>query len=190
MNTLEEWERVICASSQGIRNKVNCEKWNTGDFPHENGREAADPFDGKDLNVFEYLQSSGPSLGIKIDLIAEWMVTPAPSCPTACGNSARILSGSVTCSTGDEADCTEPKPATPTRNCGKTADCPTYTGTWIQGNWGSCNNSCGSGTQTRSVSCSGGNCNPSTKPSRPSRYCSSTGSCGGGGGGGPAPAFY
>ena len=207
MNSVEEWERVICASSQRLRNKVDCTQWTVAGFPHENGREAADPFDGKDLSTFEYEKSTGPSLGIKIDLIAEWLVTQARGCPTSCGNSARNFSGSVRCSTGNDADCTDPKPAIPTRTCGKTRDCttgrysfgscpshsgygggyiygtcnydsctgnsiikycsavtPTYTGTWVEGTWGSCNNSCGNGEQTRTVTCSGGNCNPSTKP--------------------------
>ena len=108
-------------------------------------------------------------------MIAEWIVTQARSCPTSCGNSARNFSGSVTCSTGDDADCTDPKPATPTRSCGKTADCPTYTGTWIKG---SCPSGCGQsrGWKTVSVSCSGGNCDPSAKPST-RRWCQATPPC-------------
>ena len=81
----------MCASSQGLRNKVNCLKWTKGGFPHENGREVADPFGGKDLSTFEYTEASGRSLGIKIDLIAEWLVTQARGCPSGCGNSARIF---------------------------------------------------------------------------------------------------
>ena len=175
MNSVEEWERVICAASQGLRNKVDCTQWTVAGFPHENGREAADPFGGKDLNTFEYQKSTGPSLGIKIDLIAEWLVTQARGCPSGCGNSARNLSGSVRCNTGNDADCTDPKPAILTRSCGKTADCPTYTGTWIQG---SCPSGCGQSTGYKivGVSCSGGNCNPSTKPST-RRYCWATPAC-------------
>ena len=181
MKTQHEWERVICAASQGDKNRIDCSDTNefggpSMGFPHSNGREAADPFSGKDLNTFEYERETGPSLGIKIDLIAEWLVTQARGCPTSCGNSARNFSGSVSCSTGDENDCDpSTKPAIPTRSCGKTADCPTYTGTWIKG---SCPSGCGQsrGWKTVSVSCSGGNCNPSTKPST-SRYCGATSAC-------------
>ena len=181
MKTKHEWERVICAASQGNKNGIDCSDTNefggpSMGFPHSNGREAADPFDGKDLNVFEYEKETGPSLGIKIDLIAEWIVTQARSCPTSCGNSARNFSGSVTCSTGDDADCDpNTKPAIPTRSCGKTADCPTYTGTWVRG---SCSTTCGQSNrrETVSVSCSGGNCDPSAKPST-RRWCWATPPC-------------
>ncbi len=37
---------------------------------------------------------------------------------------------------------------------------PTYTGTWSAGSWGTCTG----GTQTRTVTCSNTNCDPSTKP--------------------------
>ena len=181
MKSVHEWERVICAASQGNKIGIDCSDTNefggpSMGFPHSNGREAADPFDGKDLNTFEYEKETGPSLGIKIDLIADWVVTQARSCPTSCGNSARNFSGSVRCSTGDDADCDpNTKPAIPTRSCGKTADCPTYTGTWIKG---SCPSGCGQsrGYKTVSVSCSGGNCNPSARPST-SRWCQATPPC-------------
>ena len=181
MKTQHEWERVICAASQGDKIGIDCSDTNefggpSMGFPHENGREATDPFGGKDLSTFEYEDLTGPSLGIKIDLIAEWVVTQARGCPSGCGNSARNFSGSVRCSTGDENDCDpNTKPATPTWSCGKTADCPTYTGTWVQG---SCSTTCGQSNryETVSVSCSGGNCNPSTKPST-SRWCSATRNC-------------
>ena len=181
MKTQHEWERVICAASQGDKIGIDCSDTNefggpSMGFPNSNGREAADPFGGKDLNTFEYEKETGPSLGIKIDLIADWVVTQARSCPTSCGNSARNFNGSVTCSTGDDADCDpNTKPPIPTRSCGKTADCPTYTGTWIKG---SCPSGCGqsSGWKTVSVSCSGGNCNPSARPST-SRWCQATAAC-------------
>ena len=129
MKSVHEWERVICAASQGDKIGIDCSDTNefggpSMGFPHSNGREAADPFGGKDLNTFEYQKSTGPSLGIKIDLIAEWVVTQARGCPSGCGNSARNFSGSVSCSTGDDADYDpNTKPATPTRSCGKTRDC-------------------------------------------------------------------
>ena len=181
MKTQHEWERVICAASQGDKIGIDCSDTNefggpSMGFLHSNGREAADPFHGKDLNTFEYQKSTEPSLGIKIDLIADWVVTQARGCPSGCGNSARNFSGSVRCSTGDDADCDpSTKPAIPTRSCGKTADCPTYTGTWIKG---SCPSGCGhsTGYKTVSVSCSGGNCNPSARPST-SRWCQATPPC-------------
>ena len=87
MKTQHEWERVICAASQGDKIGIDCSDTNefggpSMGFPHSNGREAADPFSGKDLNVFEYQKSTGPSLGIKIDLIADWVVTQARGCPS------------------------------------------------------------------------------------------------------------
>ena len=47
-----------------------------------------------------------------------------------------------------------------------TSGCTTYTGSWSCSSYGACSASCGgSGTQTRSARCSGGSCNPSTRPS-------------------------
>ena len=64
--------------------------------------------------------------GRKIDLIPEWVVTQARSCPSRniCGLPRQTFSGSVSCSTGDDADCDpNTKPATPTWSCGKTRNC-------------------------------------------------------------------
>ena len=60
------------------------------------------------------------------------------------------------------------------------------TGTWRTRSAPSCSTSCGqlSTRKYGSVYCSGGSCNPSTKPSRPSRDCSATIPCGGGPGSG------
>ena len=57
MKTQHEWERVICAASQGDKIGIDCSDTNefggpSMGFPHSNGREAADPFSGKDLNTF------------------------------------------------------------------------------------------------------------------------------------------
>ena len=224
MKSVHEWERVICAASQGDKIGIDCSDTSefggpSMGFPHSNGREAADPFGGKDLNTFEYQKSTGPSLGIKIDLIADWVVTQAQSCPSRniCGLPRQTFSGSVSCSTGDDADCDpNTKPATPTWSCGKTRNCtsgpywfpncPSYvgydggyiygscnydsctgnsiikycsavtpTGQWIVTQAPSCPASCGNSSPTLygSVSCSTGNdadC-PSPKPSTPTRSC-------------------
>ena len=184
MKTLHEWERVICAASQGLKNGIVCNdtsKFGTLPlgFPHENGREATDPFAGKDLNTFEYEKETGPSLGIKIDLIAEWIVTLAPNCPSHCGYLGGSVEETVSCSTGDENDCdpsTKPTPVTTV--CGAKV-CPTYTGTWQRTSPPSCPTYCGysGGTRYGSVTCSNNDCDPATRPSSRSRSCSATRDC-------------
>ena len=55
----------------------------------------------------------------------------------------------------------------------------TPVGTWQTTPAASCSTACGQSATTkyRTVTCSGENCNQSTKPSRPSRYCSATSRC-------------
>ena len=58
-------------------------------------------------------------------------------------------------------------------------DAPTYPGTWQTSSAPSCSTSCGQSGAWKygSVYCSGGTCDPNTKPSTPSNYCSATSSC-------------
>lgn len=51
-----------------------------------------------------------------------------------------------------------------------------YDGTWNTGGWSACSAACGPGTQTRSVTCSNGCCNPATQPAS-SQSCNN-GACG------------
>ncbi len=106
-----------------------------------------------------------------------WVTTQPPACPTACGQPAQTLYGSVTCSGGA---CSGAKPATPTRSCGATAACSTPDpGVWTITQPAACPIVCGQPAQTiyGSVDCTGGVCDPFTKPATPNRYCSATMSC-------------
>ena len=106
-----------------------------------------------------------------------WVQTQPSSCSTSCGQSATWKYGTVYCSGGT---CNlNTKPSALSRYCSATSACaPTYSGTWQNYGWGSCSNSCGYGTQSRYVYCSGGTCDPNTKPVT-SQSCYSSSGCGG-----------
>ena len=96
------------------------------------------------------------------------------SCTGNCGSSSGTESRTSTCirdydgATVSSSYCGVPADS---QSCTKTA----YPNSWTTGGWGSCSVSCGPGTETRSVWCSGSCCNPSTKPST-SQGCN-LGSC-------------
>ena len=85
-------------------------------------------------------------------------------------------SRTVTCvsstnATVSDSNCPGSKPSV-SQSC-------TSVGTWQTTPAASCSTACGQSATTKygSVYCSGGNCDQSTKPSRPSRQCNATASC-------------
>lgn len=82
-----------------------------------------------------------------------WQVTPIGTCSNSCGtgsqtrdvNCVRSYDGAIAA----DAACTGPKPDS-TANCSDYSSC-TYR--WMSGVWGACSTGCGTGTQSRVVSC-------------------------------------
>lgn len=86
-----------------------------------------------------------------------WNLGPFGACSKTCGggNKYRV----VTCQSTDgtyvaESYCTEAKPAT-SIPC-NTDSCPQDVFNWTPGTWGSCSQTCGGGTYSRSVTCQNG----------------------------------
>eukprot|EP00931_Biecheleriopsis_adriatica_P043742 TRINITY_DN24996_c0_g1_i1.p1 TRINITY_DN24996_c0_g1~~TRINITY_DN24996_c0_g1_i1.p1 ORF type:complete len:5363 (+),score=854.82 TRINITY_DN24996_c0_g1_i1:99-16091(+) len=79
-----------------------------------------------------------------------WVVGEWANCTAACGSSLRLRQ--VFCPSGRDEDCAQlaPRP----ENASACEDFSTCG--WLSGNWSSCSNSCGSGTQARSVRCETG----------------------------------
>ena len=80
-----------------------------------------------------------------------WVAGAWEGCSTTCGDGSqsRIVSCSGPDGEVDEGLCSGSKPAT-SQGCTETGACA-----WSTGAWGACDNSCGSGNQSRAVSCSG-----------------------------------
>lgn len=107
-----------------------------------------------------YMQSSADSLSLRykaycnsaIPVSYIWQSGSWGTCSVTCGGGTQ--SRSVTCMGSDgqsypDYQCAGTKPDA-TQTCNSFA-CPTYS--WQASSWGSCSQTCGGGTQTRTVSC-------------------------------------
>jgi hypothetical protein len=93
-----------------------------------------------------------------------WTVGAYSGC-TATACTAGTETATYTCTGGNGVCCTA-QPANATRSCSATGGTGTWTlaaswsscsasPTWVGGSWGTCSNSCGAGTQTRTNTCTG-----------------------------------
>jgi hypothetical protein len=90
------------------------------------------------------------------------------SCDSSSNSCGMTNSGSITCG----GSCSASTPS-------DSLCAPVYTGTWIKGTAPTCSTACGLSSSTKygSVTCSNSDCDPSTKPSANSRFCSATAAC-------------
>lgn len=104
-----------------------------------------------------------PSTTVPCDMgkCGTWSTGPWSSCSSPCGTTG-VQTRNVYCTGGIK--CNRPVPSQ-VQPCNQTP-CPTTPqGTWVTGPWQACSAACGtSGTQTRSVMCAGGNCDPQQTP--------------------------
>ena len=90
----------------------------------------------------------------------KWSASQWSLCSKSCGTG--IQTRTVTCEHKDVGSCAEHKKPNSTRTCGQ-LPCPN----WSVGTWSSCSKSCGSGIQSRTVSCENvhvGKCPEKDKP--------------------------
>jgi len=109
-----------------------------------------------------------------------WQSAPAPGsvCSVPCGGGKRYLnvwceavdSGGKSVQQVDDKYCTGTKPA-------NVEDCNTQACTWSEGPWGDCSATCGGGTQTRTVTCEGGDPSKCPAPVPSSTQSCNTGPC-------------
>lgn len=100
-----------------------------------------------------------------------WTTSAWGACSDTCGSGTQIRA--ITCqdsssNTVPNSNCTPPAPAS-SQAC---TDCSTCVYAWSASGFGACSNDCGTGTQTQTVTCTGGNppacpatgCNLATQP--------------------------
>ncbi len=85
--------------------------------------------------------------------VFNWVPGSWSSCSATCGGGSR--SRSVTCQNGlnvivNDSNCTAAKPNT---NGACNSHSCSYNYTWVSGSWGTCSQTCGGGTQSRSLGC-------------------------------------
>lgn len=81
----------------------------------------------------------------------QWSVSSWSACSSSCGTG--YVNRTVACESGAKADCSEPEP-TSSEACQDSSGC----GNWTASDWSTCNVSCGTGFQERTVSCVAGIC--------------------------------